>query len=728
MAKSPDDSITEVTPSSPGQDSMIIDHVDPADVSCPLCSEQFQDKAHVAKHLQDSHDIGNMYVCTVCQHVCWSNKAFIQHMKDHQSQSGAVVTRFSDHAGRRKHTPKKVEKGEIKLVLQENIKALLKQGINKQKDSKKAKKTETKSKQKTKGLTKVKKNLKGKKTKPALAKKVPINKKKILKEAKSLADGIKTKGKDSDSSATEIDDDLADPTYNDIKRDKTVECKECGKTYASKRALRRHIDVMHQQTRHICDFCGQNYKGRDSLNRHIRALHMKEKIYKCTVPGCTAAYNFNHSLKLHLLKHSGERPHACSICMKTYLTAHHLKIHYQAVHSDSKDFVCRYCDKKFSYSTSHKMHERTHNKDRPCPCPHCDKSFVNRQALKYHVMAKHTAGSYKCDVCNKEYKTEFLLRSHKRRHTSDSTRYMCDICGNRFMYQSALELHRSVHKDEKDYQCKTCGKSFKTYPTLYSHQYVHKDGNPFTCSICNKAFKTKERCKAHERRHSGLKPFECSICHHCFPDKGGLQKHLRTVHCAVKKFVCEICGKATSRADNLRVHMKVHGKPLTEARIAKTDKSGSMPTIFDTDTVKTEKEAPKKRKKVPLSGAEGFDLHEAKTVLAQSNSSDIFIHNNNGYTTNADESSRQEHTSNVNSDVNRVPNVVQQEPVTIAQSAMTESSMNIPVQIIQSQEVPTAPIAAHNFPTLQPAYMYTWPYMYQAGVQPSQGGSNSYFQ
>ena len=743
-----DNDITEVTPSSPSDNSATIDQTDLTDLNCPLCSEQFHDKPGMAKHLRDRHDIGNMYVCTVCHDVCWSNKAFIQHMKEHQNKSDTVGTRSTDRTGRRKHTPKKVEKGEIKLVLQENINKLLKHGETKQNDIKVAKniKKESKAKLRSKSLTKLKSTFKERKAKPAISKSRK-RKSKPVKEEKVQTNESKKEENDSEINGNEVDDEIgSDANGDDIKGEKTEQCNDCGKLYASKRALRRHNATMHQLKRYMCDTCGRCFTGRDSLNRHIRGLHKMEKVYKCTVPGCTAAYNFNHSLKLHLLKHSGERPYSCNVCFKTYLTAHHLKIHYQAVHSDSKNFVCRFCGKKFSYSTSHKMHEMTHTKDRPYPCGQCEKSFVNGQALKYHVMAKHSVGNFKCDICQREYKTEFLLRSHKRRHTADSTRFMCDICGGQFMYKSALELHKSVHKDSKDFTCKICGKSFKTYPTLYSHQYVHKDDSPFKCSTCGKAFKTKERCKAHERRHSGLKPFECGICHRHFPDNGGLQKHLRTVHCTVKKFACEICGKTTSRADNLRVHMKVHTKPGNDDKIGKSIKRGVLPSMFDTDEKKSLKETTKKKKKVLAGYAESYSPSETQDALTSTNA-DLFLQSTviNAYTPSNSETvvspnSRQGSScmSGMNSDSsdlqNRIPHIVQQDPAAVSNPEPTasESPLMLPVQIIQTQDAHTTPVAAHNFtvPTLQPAthYMYPWPYMYQAGIQPSQGGSNTFFQ
>lgn len=99
--------------------------------------------------------------------------------------------------------------------------------------------------------------------------------------------------------------------------------------------------------------------------------------------------------------------------------------------------------------------------------------------------------------------------------------------------------------------------------SLYTHQFTHSDDKPFQCRICTKAFKTRTCCQAHERRHNASKAFTCAICSARFPDKGGLSKHVRTIHAPTRLFHCTICGKQGARMDNMRSHLKSHARDVS---------------------------------------------------------------------------------------------------------------------------------------------------------------------
>ena len=45
------------------------------ELTCPLCPTTFGSQKGAEKHLRMKHDIGNVYICTICQDICPSNTA-----------------------------------------------------------------------------------------------------------------------------------------------------------------------------------------------------------------------------------------------------------------------------------------------------------------------------------------------------------------------------------------------------------------------------------------------------------------------------------------------------------------------------------------------------------------------------------------------------------------------------------------------------------------------------
>lgn len=78
------------------------------------------------------------------------------------------------------------------------------------------------------------------------------------------------------------------------QHDKTYECKECGKAFASKRYLINHATMHTDVKPYICHVCEK------------RTSHMRN---------------------MHLITHSAEKPHICDLCGQTFKRRYYMIIH-----------------------------------------------------------------------------------------------------------------------------------------------------------------------------------------------------------------------------------------------------------------------------------------------------------------------------------------------------------------------------------------------------------------
>ncbi|NXO03786.1 ZBT11 protein, partial [Rhinopomastus cyanomelas] len=365
------------------------------------------------------------------------------------------------------------------------------------------------------------------------------------------------------------------------------------------------------EAQHKCAECGMVFQRRYALIMHT-LKHERSKEYKC--PLCKKEFQYGASLRAHLVRHTqktkgsaaaasvGEtsspsakgrtkREFICDICGRTLPKLYSLRIH-MLKHTGVKPHACKVCGKKFTYKHGLKMHLGLHEVQKQFKCDLCEKSFITKRSLQEH-MSIHTGESkYLCSVCGKSFHRASGLGKHIKKHEPkpEVRGYQCTQCEKSFYEARDLRQHMNKHLGVKPFQCEFCGKAYSWKKDWYSHVKSHSVTDPYKCNVCGKEFYEKalyrrhvkkathdkkgrakqnlervcEQCgrkfaqlrefRRHMNNHEGVKPFECLTCGVAWADARSLKRHVRT-HTGERPYVCPVCSEAYIDARTLRKHM-----------------------------------------------------------------------------------------------------------------------------------------------------------------------------
>ena len=137
----------------------------------------------------------------------------------------------------------------------------------------------------------------------------------------------------------------------------------------------------------------------------------------------------------------------CAMCDQAFKSFFKLHNHSYQMHSKTKNYSCKICEKRFTWAAEMRQHSKVHGsvtyKCMKCPWP--GRSFYSYSKYSYHVKTGHR--ETKCKKCDEVFKSKDELNNHFRevhivRKIKRKKRKLADIIrGKRVIEVQAREVH-----------------------------------------------------------------------------------------------------------------------------------------------------------------------------------------------------------------------------------------------------------------------------------------------
>ncbi|KAJ2938672.1 hypothetical protein O0L34_g11998 [Tuta absoluta] len=193
-------------------------------------------------------------------------------------------------------------------------------------------------------------------------------------------------------------------------------CKECGTGCITKYRLKVHIKSMHIEGNFPCEQCQKVFTTHLKLKNHVNTVHKLFNRFKCQK--CPERFSDYFKRQKHMVEKHGVAPlrYRCNVCDRTFNRRYTLSRHMRRDHLEMKDFQCDICPYTCFTNNELRVHMVKHNGDRIFECNVCRKAYARKKTLTEHMRIHNNDRRFACSVCGQTFVQKCSLKGHMKTH------------------------------------------------------------------------------------------------------------------------------------------------------------------------------------------------------------------------------------------------------------------------------------------------------------------------